>query len=135
MFSAFKSAIEEQVGEEEYQAHYDLGIAYREMGLLEDAIREFEQACKGRALCVEALILVGSCKVEAGRAGEAIRDLDRALGMAEEGSEAHLALRYERAHALAACGKRDEALEEFRRVQEASPDYREVDERIAELEE
>jgi tetratricopeptide (TPR) repeat protein len=133
VLSAFKSAIEEQIGEKESQAHYDLGIAYREMGLVEDAVREFELASRGDGLRLEALPLLGACKVEAGRPHEALGDLEEAMKIVPPGSEAELALRYERAQALAACGERDLALEEYRCVHRQAPDFRDVSERIEEI--
>jgi tetratricopeptide (TPR) repeat protein len=133
IFSAFKSAIEEQIGEKESEAHYDLGIAYREMGLLEDAIREFDVASRGDGRQLEALALLGTCKVEAGRPREALTDFQKALQVAGGNTEAKLALRYERAQALAACGETSRALKEFRAVQVDAPEFRDVAERIAEL--
>jgi len=33
--------LNKEVGEDDYETHYDLGIAYREMGMIDDAIEEF----------------------------------------------------------------------------------------------
>jgi tetratricopeptide (TPR) repeat protein len=134
VFGAFKRAIEEQLGEGESQAHYDLGIAYREMGLCDDAIREFELASRSEGRRVEALALLAACKIDTGQPREALKDLQQALRLAGQGSEAALALRYERGRALAACGEPDRALEEYRHVHRAAPDFRDVAERVAELE-
>ena len=46
VFSAFKKGIEEQVDEGDADTHYDLAIAYKEMGLNEDAVRELEAVLK-----------------------------------------------------------------------------------------
>jgi tetratricopeptide (TPR) repeat protein len=133
VFGAFKRAIEEQLGEGESQAHYDLGIAYREMGLVDDAVREFELASRSEGRRVEALALLGACKIDAGQPQEALKDLEQALRLAGKGSEAALALRYERGRALAACGETDRALEEYRHVHRAAPEFRDVAERVEEL--
>ena len=44
MFDAFKTGVERQLGEGDHEARYDLGIAYKEMGLLDDAIAAFQLA-------------------------------------------------------------------------------------------
>ncbi len=47
VFSQFKKGVEETVKPEDSDTHYDLGIAYKEMGLLDDAVHEFETALRG----------------------------------------------------------------------------------------
>ncbi|MEE8277547.1 MAG: hypothetical protein V3R89_02340, partial [Thermoanaerobaculia bacterium] len=42
----FKQGIEETIGAEDYQSHYDLGVAFKEMGLLDEAIAEFQKALR-----------------------------------------------------------------------------------------
>ena len=46
MLSAFKQGIEKTVAEEDFQTHYDLGVAFKEMGLLDEAIGEFQKALR-----------------------------------------------------------------------------------------
>ena len=58
MLSAFKQGIEKTVAEEDFQTHYDLGVAFKEMGLLDEAIGEFQKALRapeGRLKSSEAL--------------------------------------------------------------------------------
>ena len=47
MLRKFKQGIAENVEEEDHQSHYDLGVAYKEMGLLDEAIAEFQKALRG----------------------------------------------------------------------------------------
>jgi tetratricopeptide (TPR) repeat protein len=134
LFNSFKRGIQEQLGEDETEAHYDLGIAYREMGLLEDAIREFELASRGDERRLGSLALLGACKVDAGRPKEAVADLSKALKLAARDPEATKGLRYELASALEACGEKDRALKAYGLVKKADPDFRDVRQRIKELE-
>jgi tetratricopeptide (TPR) repeat protein len=58
MLSAFKQGIERTVAEEDFQTHYDLGVAFKEMGLLDEAIGEFQKALRapeGKLKSSEAL--------------------------------------------------------------------------------
>jgi tetratricopeptide (TPR) repeat protein len=58
MLQAFKRGIDENIDAEDYQAHYDLGVAFKEMGLLDEAIAEFQKALRspeGRLKTSEAL--------------------------------------------------------------------------------
>lgn len=134
IFAGFKSAIEAQVGEGEYETRYDLGIGYREMGLLEEAIREFELASRGGKRRLEALSSLAACKLEAGRATDAVQDLERALKLAGRSSESAVALRYELGEALAQAGEVARALQEYQYVQKTSPGFREVESKIGDLE-
>ena len=46
MLTQFKRGVDENIGAEDFQAHYDLGVAFREMGLLDEAIAEFQKALR-----------------------------------------------------------------------------------------
>ena len=55
----FKTDVDEQIAADDMESHYNLGIAYREMGLLDDAISEFEKAEKEPSRYVDCQILKG----------------------------------------------------------------------------
>ncbi len=132
VFSAFKKGIQEQLTSEDADAHYDLAIAYKEMDLLEDAIRELESVQQTGARLIETLSLMASCKLELGRPQEAVTDLKGALQLVSD-TDSEISLRYELGEALVAAGKPGAGLEAFRKVAAAEPDHRDVQERIAEL--
>ncbi len=133
VFRAFKKGIEAQLGPEECDAHYDLAIAYREMGLYDDAARELELVVRGgRAL--EGLTLLAQCKLELGLPEEAIAHVRAAQALPNLGAEAQLALGYELGVALAAAGQRDEALAKLREIATVDPAYRDVVDRVNDLE-
>jgi hypothetical protein len=131
VFSAFKKGIQEHVAEGDADTHYDLAIAYKEMGLNEDAVRELETVLKTGARSVEALSLMATCKLALGMAEEAAAHLEDALARAGDSDESSVALRYDLAEALLAAGREAEALEAFQKVQAADPDFRDVTERIS----
>jgi tetratricopeptide (TPR) repeat protein len=132
VFRDFKKGIQQQIGEEDADAHYDLAIAYKEMGLLEDALRELAIVQRQGSRPAETLSLMATCKLELGRPQEAVTDLKGALQIATA-TDLQLSLRYELAEALIAAGKPAEALTQFKRVAAADAAYRDVQGRIAEL--
>jgi tetratricopeptide (TPR) repeat protein len=131
VFSAFKKGIQEHVAEGDADTHYDLAIAYKEMGLNEDAVRELETVLKTGARSVEALSLMATCKLALGMAEEAAAHLEDALERAGDSDESSVALRYDLAEALLAAGREAEALEAFQKVHAADPEFRDVGERIS----
>ena len=133
VFAAFKKGIQDQVGEDESETHYDLAIAYKEMGLLEDAVRELEIVQRSGARPVETLSLMAACKLELEEPMEAAAHLKDALAIVGEANESAVSLRYDLGEALLAAGQRDLALEAFRKVAARQPVFREVADRIAEL--
>lgn len=131
VFSAFKKGIQEQVAESDADTHYDLAIAYKEMGLNEDAVRELEIVLRTGTRATEALSLMATCKLALGDAEAAASHLEDALGRVGDSDESSVALRYDLAEALLAAGREAEALEAFKKVSAADPDFRDVAERIS----
>ena len=131
VFSAFKKGIQEHVDAGDADTHYDLAIAYKEMGLSEDAVRELEAVLKTGARAVEALSLMATCKLALGDAEAAAAHLEDALAQVGDSDESSVSLRYDLAEALLAAGRDAEALEAFQKVSAADPDFRDVAERIA----
>lgn len=133
VFNAFKKGIEEQLDEGECDAHYDLAIAYREMGLLDDAIRELEIVQRtGREL--EALSLIAGCKLELDRPEEAIVHLRAALKLPDAQGEGAIPIYFDLGLALVATGETGEAKGLFEKVAESDPEFRDVQRRLKELE-
>ncbi len=133
VFAAFKKGIQDQVGEEESETHYDLAIAYKEMGLLEDAVRELETVQRAGARPAETLSLMAACKLELGQAAVAATHLGEALAIVGEGADSAISLRYDLGEALLAAGDRVGALDAFKQVAAKKPGFREVADRLQEL--
>ena len=133
VFAAFKKGVDETLDAADYEAHYDLGIAYREMELLEDAIGEFETAsqCPDRRLA--CLHMLGLCALDLGRAGEAVGHLEGALGSGEIEGEQAMALRFDLGRAFEAEGWLEEARAAWREVAAVDPSFCGVRERLAVL--
>jgi tetratricopeptide (TPR) repeat protein len=79
MLAHFRQKVSENIEVEDSSSHYDLGLAFKEMGLIDEAIAEFQVALRGGANPLATLELLGQCFVEKGQYPVAARVLDRAL--------------------------------------------------------
>jgi tetratricopeptide (TPR) repeat protein len=128
VFEQFKKGIAQTVKAEDADTHYDLGIAYKEMGLLDDALHEFEVALsgKGRKKEVDCLSMIGVCRMEKGDAAGAVQAYQRALHSDYLTTDAARALHYEVAGAYEASGDRASALQYLAKVLKVDPSYRDA---------
>jgi tetratricopeptide (TPR) repeat protein len=133
VFAAFKEHIKDQVDRRDFRTHYDLGIAYKEMGLGEDAIAEFKIASGAPELYREACSMIGMCHWERGESDEAIRWYRAALDAPADEGEPLSGLRYDLAEILLSTGDERGAYDLFSQVLEVEPAYRDVKDRIEEL--
>jgi tetratricopeptide (TPR) repeat protein len=87
MLEKFKAGVAANVDDEDFDSHYDLGIAYREMGLIDEAIAEFQKALRGLTNRIRAYEALGQCFIDSHQYDVAISILGRALrepGMEDE---------------------------------------------------
>jgi tetratricopeptide (TPR) repeat protein len=135
-FEADLAAPEENDNDPE--THFNLGIAFREMGLLDEAIGELQKVCRmaGRGLdparAQQAYIWLATCFVEKSVPEAALKWFLRALEAAPD-EESRTAVNYELASAYEAAGRKREALDHFMEVYDTNIDYRDVATRIREL--
>ncbi|BDU74407.1 tetratricopeptide repeat protein [Mesoterricola silvestris] len=126
LFNAFREGVEQQVKGDDYDTHYNLGIAYKEMLLLDPAIEEFKKAMRDPERTLECCSMLAICE-------QAQNNPDAAMTWLRQGIEAPgfppedaVGLHYDLGVLLLEQGRRDEALEEFRAVSAQDPDYRDV---------
>ena len=79
MLRKFKQGVSDNVDDEDHEAHYDLGVAYKEMGLLDEAIAEFQKALRGTMERARTFESLGLCFIEKGQLPIAATILQRAL--------------------------------------------------------
>jgi tetratricopeptide (TPR) repeat protein len=116
MLVRFKQGIDENIEETDFQSHYDLGVAFKEMGLLDEAIAEFQKALaapEGKLRTTEAL---GTCFVEKKAYVVAESILRRGLDLPASGDQERLGVLYWLARALEELGKKADARQLYGRV-------------------
>jgi tetratricopeptide (TPR) repeat protein len=141
MFGELKRDLESDVAstDEDPETHYNLGIAFREMGLLDEAIGELQKACqffdRGHAFpqIMQTYTWLANCFLEKGVPEAAVRWYDRALNVPGIDGETRVALHYELAAAYETAGDKASALKHFMDVYGNNIDYRDVAERIKAL--
>jgi tetratricopeptide (TPR) repeat protein len=137
LFEEFRTELGETKEDEDLETHYNLGIAYREMGLLEEAISEFQKvasfADKGPAFryAMQCSTLLGLAFMEKGQPAIAAIWYERALKTPGLDQESILALRYDLGVAQELAGDEKAAFNSFSQVYALNIDYRDVSERIA----
>jgi pilus assembly protein FimV len=140
VFDEFRAELGEMgADDEDLETHYNLGIAFREMGLLEEAISEFQKVAKasekGRPFpySMQCYTLLGLAFMDRGQPSIAAMWYERALHLPDIEPESELALRYDLGMAQESAGESDAALKSFSQVYAVNIDYRDVGERIAAL--
>jgi tetratricopeptide (TPR) repeat protein len=133
MLRKFKQGVAENVDAEDYQSHYDLAIAFKEMGLLDEAIAEFQKALASPTNRLPTYEALGQCFLEKGQPRLASSILTRALS--EKASEDQLVgVLYLLGRAHEETGNAAEALGYYQRVFVLDIQFRDIAERMSEVE-
>ncbi len=141
MFGELKHELEEETAtaDEDPETHYSLGVAFREMGLLDEAIGELQKVCqavdRGHKFgsLMQTYTWLAQCFLDKGVPEAAIRWYESALKLPNLDAETVMALNYELASACEGAGDKRSALANFMKVYGTNIDYRDVSERIKAL--
>jgi tetratricopeptide (TPR) repeat protein len=139
VFDEFKKGMEDDGDSGDYETHYNLGIAFKEMGLMEEAIGEFQKALKtvGSDVASEEFVkccnMLGLCFVDKGLPQVAVKWFARGLASPGRNEETYQALRYDLGCAHEMAGNEKAALETFLDVYGVNINYRDVSEKIESL--
>jgi tetratricopeptide (TPR) repeat protein len=139
VFDEFRAELGELEEDEDVETHYNLGIAYREMDLVEEAISEFQKVAKmvqnGKTFryTMQCYTLLGLCFMGRNEPKIAAMWYKKALAMPNLDQESILALLYDLGVAQETSGDAAAALDSFKQVYAMNIDYRDVTSRIADL--
>ena len=125
-----RGVIEKGVTAEDFETHYDLGIAYKEMGLIEDAINEFRLVMKDPPREVQCHLMIGLCLLEKGQQTDAIGSFKKGLYVDGITEREALTLYFELGQAYERLADTREALYYFEKVQKRDARFRGVERRI-----
>ncbi|HTD51905.1 MAG TPA: tetratricopeptide repeat protein [Thermoanaerobaculia bacterium] len=134
IFREFKKGVEQQLSAEDYETHFNLGIAYKEMGLIDEAIGEFQLASKDPARVVECCSMLGLCFLEKGMPPLAVKWYRKGLETPNIKETETVGLLYDLGGVYQSIGDTDLAYRTFLEVYGLNTNYRDVVNRVKELE-
>jgi tetratricopeptide (TPR) repeat protein len=129
----FKAGVSNSISGEDHESHYDLGMAYMEMGLYDEAIGEFQVASKGAPMELKCLEMIALCYLEKNEPAAAARELARALELPGHGPEETISLRYHLGMAYERLGNLEKSLQHFEEVYLLNVDFLKVTTKVREL--
>jgi tetratricopeptide (TPR) repeat protein len=135
IFREFKKGVEQQLSAEDYETHFNLGIAYKEMGLVDEAIGEFQLASKDAARAVECCSMLGLCFLEKGMPQLAIKWYRKGLEANTIRELETVGLLYDLGCVYQSTGDVDLAYRTFLEVYGLNTNYRDIVHRVRDLEE
>lgn len=134
IFREFKKGVEMQLSPEDYETHSNLGIAYKEMGLIDEAIGEFQLASRDPGRAVECCSMLGLCFLEKGMPQIAAQWYRKGLEAPGIKESETVGLLYDLACIHQSSGDLDLAYRTFLEVYGLNANYRDVSQRVRELE-
>lgn len=134
IFSDFKKGVSATLEVGDFDTRYDLGIAYREMGLFEDAIGEFRVCLESPTRRFDSAYLMGLCARDLGRFADSVNHLKQALALPDLAEEQMAGVYFDLSIAEELAGNLDRACSSVRRVIELEADFPGAVARLAALE-
>jgi tetratricopeptide (TPR) repeat protein len=134
MLRQFKHGIAQNVAEEDHESHYDLGVAYKEMGLLDEAISEFQKALRGPGHRVRTYEALGQCFIEKQQFQVAATILSRALDEPGVTDDQLVGVLYLLGYASEALMRWEAAIGYYQRVFAVDIQFRDAGQRLTRLE-
>lgn len=130
IFEEFKKGLEKELEVEDSETHYNLGIAYKEMGLIDDAIKEFQTSRNDPKCAVRSTSMLGICYMEKGLYPLAIDSFKSALNNIETRDEAYWGAKFDLASAYEKNGNLKEAYTIYSEIFGWDSKFRHVSEKL-----
>ena len=122
--------IDQQIGKEDYTAHYDLGISYKEMGMYDMAINEFRIAMKGEKEQLKALDMLAICHIEMGKFSTAENIFKKALSLKGRTNEEYAGISFNLAQLYEQMGEFRKALNFYKKAKKLGGEFPGIEKRI-----
>ncbi len=129
----FNLKVDKKIGTADLEARYNLGIAYMEQDLLDEAIKEFMLASQDEKWGMESYTNLGECHKRKNDLSVAIKWYEKALNVTEQDSVQAFVLKYEIASLCEAQEDFDRALQLFGEVVDWNSEYGDVTTRIQDI--
>jgi tetratricopeptide (TPR) repeat protein len=128
-----QAKVDEEIGDTDLETRYNLGIAYKEMGLLEEAMKEFRIAARKADLRVGATTLLADVMADRGDVESALAELDALVDSGILDTSAIRDVRYHKAMLLERSGRDRDAADILTAISVESPGYRDAKARAERL--
>ena len=125
--------ITSDVEKDDLKSHYDLGMAYLEMGLFTEAIRDFQIAARAPELQLSSMEMIGHCFLKHDQPRLAVKQLTHALEISKTAGSESLGIHYNLGLAHEMLGELDSALEHFEEVYILDMSFRDVADKMKKL--
>ena len=129
VFDKFKKGIDEKLGED-YESHYNLGIAYKEMGMIDDAINEFQLAAKDPKKTVQSSIMLVLCYMDKKLYPLAIKELKKNMESISPDDGSYIGIKFDLARAYEKNNEYDNALKLYMEIYAQNPNFRDIKHKI-----
>ncbi|MCZ6480255.1 MAG: tetratricopeptide repeat protein [Candidatus Methylomirabilales bacterium] len=129
----FQAGVREQIDVTDYETHYHLGIAYKDLGLYDEAIEELRLAASDAANRVRCAGPLGLTYLAKGEPEQAVEELLEGLAATQNGTEERWGVLYDLATAYEALGDAQKALEALQSIHSESPKFRDIRTRVRDL--
>src|SRR4051812_32779864 len=133
MLEKFKAGVAANLDDEDFDSHYDLGVAYKEMGLIDEAIFEFQKALRGATQRIRAYEALGQCFIDRNEFDVAVTVLGRALREPGMEDEDLIGVLYLLGFASEGAKKPRDAAAYYQRVFAIDIDFRDVSKRLKQM--
>ncbi len=133
MLHELQRGIRDQLDAADYETHYDLAIAFKDLGLYDRAIGELRLAANDAAYRVRCASLLGLCYLVKGEPERAVEELLKGVAATEAGTEERWGILYDLATAYEALGNGKKALETLLAIQSEMPKFRDIRVRVRDL--
>ncbi len=134
VFEQFKQGVQQTLSPEDYDTHYNLGIAYKEMGLVDEAISEFQIACKDPGKLIDCCSMLGMCFLEKGMPQLAEKWYRKAMESPDLSEDEQLGILYDLGNLYQQVGDLENAHKAFMEIYGSRSTFRDVQDRLKELE-
>lgn len=122
-----------EIGDEDTESAYNLGIAYKEMGLYSDAVEQFGKAKADPMRHTACISLQADCYRSMQQFEKAEEVLTDGLSAPDLGMDERITLYYETGLLYEECDRHADALASYQVVEDKKPDFRDVAKKVAEL--
>ncbi|MFZ2053507.1 MAG: tetratricopeptide repeat protein [Candidatus Aminicenantales bacterium] len=131
--SEFRDQVRKKVDAKDYETRFNLGLAYLEQGLIEEAIEEFLLASEDPGRALDCYSIISKAYKQNNNFAEAQKWLEKSMELVKNNSVEYFALLYELASLYEDNGERVKALEVFQRIKDWNPKYRDVRKKVSSL--